>query len=77
MFENHAPSNICIKHPQDTSNALWAGIGRLVISGSTVGILAAGSYRPSKNGFSKHQNRIGIGQANTLTYIYIVNGPGR
>ena len=37
---------------------------------------AANSYRPGKNGFSKQQNRIGIGPANTLKYINIVNGPG-
>ena len=39
MFENHALSNICIKHPQDTRNALWAKIGRLVMSGSMFKII--------------------------------------
>ena len=39
--------------------------------------LAASSYCPSKNGFTKQQNTRGTGPADTLVIINIVNGPGR
>ena len=42
-----------------------------------LGNLEAGSYRPSKNGFTKQQNTGGTGPADRLVIINIVNGPGR
>ena len=45
-----------------------------VVLSSTISFLpvqGASTYRPGTNGFSKHQSRIGIGLANTLTYIYL------